>query len=176
MGEPEQKRISNTEQFEALFNYATIGIVVTNNEGKIINFNKFAEKQFGFTREEVLGQTVEVIIPASVHAKHVKYREDYYLKPAVRIMGHGRDLFASKKDGSTFPVEVSLSHYMINNQTFVIAFVVDITVRKNHEEMVMQQKEELERVSTKIKSMNSELEQKIGYCTILLRDVLVDLE
>jgi PAS domain S-box-containing protein len=170
------KQISNIEQFEAFFNYATIGIVVTNDEGRIINFNKFAEKQFEFNKEEVLGKTVELLIPSSVRAKHHQYREDYYREPEVRVMGHGRDLFAKKKDGSTFPVEVSLSHYTINDHTFVIAFVIDITVRKKQEEIVLQQKQELERGTIEIKSMNSELEQKISDRTKMLREALSELE
>ena len=163
------KQISNIEQFEALFNYATIGIVVTNDEGRIINFNKFAEKQFEFTREEVLGETVELLIPPSVHAKHHKYREDYCQEPEGRVMGHGRDLFARKKNGSTFPVEVSLSHYTIGEHTFVIAFVVDITVRKKQEAVVLQQKQELEKGTL-------ELEQKISDRTQMLREALAELE
>ena len=170
------KQISNVEQFEALFNYATIGIVVTNDEGRIINFNKLAEKQFGFTKEEVLGSEVELLIPPSVHKKHHQYREDYYDKPEVRVMGHNRDLFAKKKDGGTFPVEVSLSHYTINEHTFVIAFVIDITVRKKQEEIVLQQKQELERGTIEIKNMNSELEQKISDRTKMLREALAELE
>ena len=170
------KQISNVEQFEALFNYATIGIVVTNDEGRIINFNKLAEKQFGFTKEEVLGSEVELLIPSSVHKKHHQYRKDYYHKPEVRVMGHNRDLFARKKDGSTFPVEVSLSHYTISEHTFVIAFVIDITVRKKQEEIVLQQKQELERGTIEIINMNSELEQKISDRTKMLREALAELE
>lgn len=163
------KQISNIEQFEALFNYATIGIVVTNDEGRIINFNKFAEAQFEFTKEEVLGSEVELLIPSSVHAKHHQYREAYYHKPEVRVMGHGRDLFARKKDGSTFPVEVSLSHYTISEHTFVIAFVIDITVRKKQEAVVLQQKQELEKGTI-------ELEQKVSDRTKMLREALAELE
>ena len=170
------KQISNVEQFEALFNFATIGIVVTNDEGRIINFNKFAEKQFDFTKEEVLGQKVELLIPPSVHAMHQQYRHNYYHLPEVRVMGHGRDLFARKKNGSTFPVEVSLSHYTIGQHTFVIAFVVDITVRKKQEAVVLQQKLELEKGTIEIKSMNSELEQKISDRTKMLREALAELE
>lgn len=178
----EQKQVSKIEQFEALFNYATIGIyatigmVVTNDEGRIISFNNFAEKQFGFTREEVLGKTVELLIPSSAHSNHIKHREDYYHNPEVRAMGHGRHLFAQKKDGSTFPVEVSLSPYTVNEHTVVIAFVIDITVRKKQEETVMRQKQELERVTVEIKSMNSELEQKVGDRTKMLREALTELE
>ncbi len=167
---------NNVQQFEALFNYATIGIVVTSDKGVIINFNKYAEIQFGYTKDQILGKTVEVLLPASVHSRHIKYREDYYQDPQPRIMGHGRDLFAQNKDGNTFPVEVSLSHYVINNQTFIIAFVIDITVRKNHESLEREQKSELERITTEIKKMNTELETKVADRTKMLREALEELE
>ncbi|MCW3087667.1 MAG: domain S-box protein [Sediminibacterium sp.] len=168
--------IDNIHQFEALFNFATIGIVVTNNAGLIINFNKYAEVQFGYSKEEIIGKVVDVLLPTSTHARHVQYREQYYHHPEPRIMGHGRDLFARAKNGSTFPVEVSLSHYLINNETFVIAFVIDITVRKQHEALTMEQTQELERVTAEIKLMNFELEQKVEDRTKMLREALSELE
>lgn len=175
-GEEEDKIISNTEQFEALFDHATIGIILFNNKGEIINFNKLAETQFGYTKEEVLGRKVEILLPQSVHSKHIKYRDGYYNNPQVRAMGHGRDLYASNKSGDTFPVEVSLSHYAIDGQTFVIAFVIDITVRKKQESVVLDQKKELEKVTTEIKKMNTELEQKVEDRTKMLREALTELE
>ncbi|MEJ7682494.1 MAG: histidine kinase dimerization/phospho-acceptor domain-containing protein [Segetibacter sp.] len=119
---------------------------------------------------------IEVLLPPSVHAKHIKYREHYYTNPEPRAMGQGRDLYAQTKDGCTFPVEVSLSHYAINGETFVIAFVVDITVRKKQESVMLEQKQELERITTEIKKMNSELEQKVGDRTKMLREALAELE
>ena len=166
----------NSQQLEALFNFATIGIVVTNDKGQIINFNKFAETQFGYTKEEILGKTVEVLLPESIHKNHVGYRHEYYQHPEPRSMGHGRDLYARNKDGKTFPVEVSLSYYSISAETFVIAFVIDITFRKKQEAVVINQKHELERVAAEIKKMNAELEQKVEGRTKMLREALVDLE
>lgn len=176
MKDPAYISKDNSEQLEALFNFATIGIIVTNDKGEIINFNRFAQAQFGYTKEELLGKTVEVLLPQSVHRVHVQYRHQYYAHPEPRAMGHGRDLYARNKNGETFPVEVSLSHYIINNETFVIAFVIDITVRKKHEAVVLDQKKELERVAMEIKKMNSELEQKVQDRTKMLREALVDLE
>ncbi|MDO9376887.1 MAG: PAS domain-containing sensor histidine kinase [Ferruginibacter sp.] len=170
------KNIDNIHQFEALFNFATIGIVVTNNDGKIVNFNKYAETQFRYTKQEILGHTVDKLLPTSAHARHVKYREEYYDHPEPRIMGHGRDLFAQRKNGETFPVEVSLSHYLINNETFVIAFVIDITVRKNHELNALAQTRELEQVTAEVKSMNADLEKKVEDRTKMLREALSELE
>src|SRR6187455_3168136 len=168
--------IENVHQFEALFNFATIGIVVTNNEGKIINFNKYAETQFGYLKEEILGKVVDVLLPPSTHERHIKYREQYYHHPEPRIMGQERDLFAQNKDGTTFPVEVSLSHFLIKSETYVIAFVIDITVRKMHEANSVKQRQELETVTAEIKSMNQQLEQKVEDRTKMLREALSELE
>lgn len=168
--------IDNIHQFEALFDFATIGIVVTNNEGKIINFNKCAEIQFGYTKAEMIGQVVDKLLPKNAQDRHVQYREEYYEKPEPRVMGHGRDLFATNKEGNTFPVEVSLSHYTINEETFVFAFVIDITVRKANEAIFRGQTKELERVTAEIKLMNFELEQKVEDRTKMLREALSELE
>lgn len=172
----EQIQVSNSEQLEALFNFATIGMIVTNTGGQIIDFNRFAEKLFGYSKPEVLGKKVEVLIPAAVYDDHIRYREEYFSSPQVRAIGHGRDLYAQKKSGTVFPVEVSLSHYCINHQTFVIAFVIDIAVRKKQEEVMLRQKQELERITTEIKAANSELEQKVNDRTKMLREALVELE
>jgi len=168
--------ITLSQQFEALFNHATIGIVITNKEGKIININKYAEMQFGFLKEEVIGQTVDILVPKKIHSVHQKHRENFYRHPEPRKMGEGRDLFAQKKDGTEFPVEISLSNYEINGEIFVIAFVIDITVRKKSEEIVMEQKKELESITVEIMKLNTELEQKVDYRTKMLRETLTELE
>lgn len=164
------------KQFEALFNYATIGIVVTDAQGSIINFNRKAESDFGYTKEEVLGKPVDILLPQSLKSKHEHYRSGFYKHPSPRAMGAGRDLFGLKKDGSVFPVEVSLSNYTIENSIFVIAFVIDITIRKNSEEIQLAQKNELERVSKEVKQLNAGLEKKIEDRTKMLRETLTALE
>lgn len=174
--ELEKLNINNLHQFEALFNFATIGIVVTNEKGEIINFNRFAEEQFGYHKDEVIGKTVEILLPQAIHKKHIHNRQQYVQNPEPRTMGNGRDLFASTKDGKVFPVEVSLSHYTVNDQTFIFAFIIDITIRKNHETVVIQQKEELEKITKEIKKMNSHLEQKVEDRTKMLREALSELE
>lgn len=172
----EDKEVQDSRQFEALFNFATIGIIITDEQGEIVNFNKQAEQLFGFNRKEVLGQKVEILIPAASRTDHVKYRKVFHEQPHPRKMGEGRDLNGLRKDGSTFPVEVSLSYYKIEERTFVLAFVIDITYRKKGELIVLQQKEELQRVTSEIKKLNIELENKVEARTKMLRETLVELE
>lgn len=172
----EDRTIQDSRQFEALFNFATIGIIISNQRGQIVNFNKQAEQLFGFEKTEVLGKAIEILIPAASRSAHVKYRELFNEQPHPRKMGEGRDLNGLRKDGSTFPVEVSLSYYRIEGETFVLAFVVDITYRKKGEVIVLQQKEELQRVTSEIKKLNVELEHKVEARTKMLRETLVELE
>jgi signal transduction histidine kinase len=91
-------------------------------------------------------------------------------------MGHGRDLFAKTRDGGEFPVEVSLSFYNQNNQSYVIAFVVDITARKKSELELVNQKQQLERITEAMKKLNAELETKVEQRTLILREALQELE
>ena len=168
--------ITVSQQFEALFTHASIGIFITNKRGNIININKYAETQFGYSKEELIDKTVDLLVPQKIHAHHHELRENFYKRPGPRRMGEGRDLFAQKKDGTEFPVEVSLSNYEINGEIFVIAFVIDITVRKKNEAMVIDQKEELEMITGQIKKLNTDLEQKVDYRTRMLRETLAELE
>ncbi|TKK70247.1 PAS domain S-box protein [Ilyomonas limi] len=168
-------REANLHQLEALFNYATIGIVVTDAQARIINFNRCAEGQFGYTRDEVLGKKIEILLPEDYRNSHVHYRDVFFGDPHPRRMGEGRDLNARKKDGTEFPVEVSLTYYTAD-QTYVIAFIIDITVRKHSEQIVLEQKEELQRVTKEIRQLNAVLEQKVADRTKMLRETLAALE
>ena len=172
----EPVNLKMVQQFAALFDYATIGIIITGTDGVIINFNHYAERQFGYTKNELVGQLVEVLIPFKYHHKHVHYRDSFNSHPEPRAMGAGRDLYGRKKDGTDFPVEVSLSHYTIGGENFTIAFIIDITVRKQHEAVVLKQKTELENTADKIIRLNSELEEKVEDRTKMLRETLAELE
>ncbi len=85
----------------------------------------------GYTTHELANKEIEILIPQNSKHKHVHDREVFTQKPSHRSMGAMRDLFALRKDGTVFPVEVSLSHYKIGETLFVIAFVIDIAIPKN---------------------------------------------
>ena len=103
-------------------------------------------------------------------------RTDFSKKPANRAMGQNRDLHGRKKDGSELPIEVSLSHYKQDNELYVIAFIVDITKRKEIEANMERQQQELEKVSSEIRKLNADLEAKVEERTIILKEALQQLE
>ena len=165
------------EKFEALFQHASMGILVANARPEIVLANDFLLDQFGYKeQEELIGKKIEDLIPSRYHAKHIKHRDNFIDKPMPRPMGLGKDLFAVKKDGSEFPVEISLSNYMMANESFAIAFVSDITKRKEFEAAINQQQEKLNETNKKVEELNSELEQKVTLRTKELQETLDKLE
>jgi PAS domain S-box-containing protein len=164
------------QQMNALFEHATEGIILTNDKGTIIQLNPASLSLFGYEKEELLGKPIEQLIPHRFQEGHVKHREGFNRQPSNRTMGQGRDLFAKKKDNTEFPVEVSLSFYKQESNFFVIAFVVDITPRKQSERELLDQKTKLGMISDAVIKLNAELEQKVDQRTLILRDALSELE
>lgn len=162
--------------FEALFNYATIGIITVDAEAKIILANPYALFQFGYEGQELIGKPIEVLIPGRFSHGHEHKRDSYIKRPQSRPMGVGLDLFAKRKDGSEFPVEISLSNYKIQDHVYVIAFIIDISVRKENERNIQVEQEERLRIAEELKQLNEQLEQKIEDRTMMLRETLHELE
>lgn len=160
----------------SLFENATEGIILTNNTGKIVMVNPSAEQMFGYDKEELIGKLIETLIPDKYKHHHHELREGFYQKPSNRVMGQNRDLNARKKDGGDMPVEVSLSHYRRDGELFVIAFIVDITRRKEIEEDMLRQKTELEKITNTIRQLNASLEVKVEERTLILKEALQKLE
>ncbi len=113
----------------ALLESVTESIVVTDAAGRIVLVNARTETMFGYARAELIGQPVEVLIPAPLRDRHVAHRGTYMAAPRTRSMGRGLDLAGLKKDGTEFPVEVSLSYIETDEGTRAIAFVTDISER-----------------------------------------------
>jgi len=164
-------------KFEALFEYASIGILVVNHKGDIVLANSFLLSQFGFNESrELIGRKMELLIPQRFRTTHVHDRNEYITNPQRRPMGLGMDLFALKKDGTEFPVEVSLNNYEAGGESFVIAFINDITERKQIENAAIQQKEQLALINQRIEQFNNDLEQQVAQRTSQLQETLSELE
>lgn len=120
--------------FCQLFQTAPDAMITINEQGTIVMINRQTEKLFGYTAAELVDQPIEVLIPASLHAIHKTHVTRYSKAPRVRYMGAGLELEALKKDGSTFPVEISLSPVLTAGNQLFAASVRDITERKKAED------------------------------------------
>lgn len=171
-----QNEITGMHRFGLVFSHATIGIVVTNSQGTIINVNKYVEEQFGYSKEELLGKNVEILVPLGYQSLHVSDPTSFYRHPLSNQEEVGTDLFAVKKDGEQFPIEISLSSYSFDQEAYVIAFIVDITTRKSNEEILLQQNDALEKAKNKAVNLSTQLEQKVNERTRLLQEAVSKLE
>ncbi|WP_424964331.1 ATP-binding protein [Ekhidna sp.] len=150
------------ELLKSLFKSSGEGIMLFNKEGEVVMANPRVTEMFGYDEGEVLGQKVEKFVPKNAQKKHQSYRKEYISHPEPRRMGIGRDLSGLRKDGSTFPLEISLSYMQHNNEKLVVAFVTDISIRKENEKKLEEQRKKLEEYTSeleqKVKARTSELE------------------
>ena len=121
----------------ALLESASQAILSIDKGGRIVLANRRCEEMFGYTREELLGARIEILLPESRRRAHTLDREDFFNRPHIRPMGLGMDLAARRRDGSEFPVEVSLSYVETEEGVFAIAFISDISQRKRLEEQLL---------------------------------------
>jgi PAS domain S-box-containing protein len=163
------------EKFKALFQFATSGILLTNQNGLIMLVNPAASHLFGYAADELLGKPIEILIPKDVSGRHAEHREKFMQNPHPRSMGIGLDLKGLRKDGSQFPVEVSLSPFKSAGNAFIVAFVVDNTYRKNYENSILEQKRELNVLTDALKELNEGLENKVAERTAELEKAKNDL-
>jgi len=177
MSSPELQLTAEKIKFEALFEYASLGILVVNQKGEIILANAFLLSQFGYEHSnEIIGNKIEFLIPKRFHHSHVNVRDKYIDKPERRPMGMGMDLFALKKNGEEFPVEVSLNNYKLGSESFAIAFVSDITKRKEIENATILQKNQLAAINQRVEQFNNDLEKQVALRTTQLQQTLTELE
>jgi PAS domain S-box-containing protein len=148
----ETERAAANERLRAFFEAAPQAMLGVRPNGEIMLVNRQAEQLFGYRREELTGMPLLTLIPERFRAVHGAHQRAFFEDPGVRPMGSGRDLYARRKDGTEFPVEVGLSFADTEEGRFALALVTDITVRKRHEQELAETNRELRRT-------NEELEQ-----------------
>jgi PAS domain S-box-containing protein len=120
--------------FQLIVESSPNAIVLVNKEGKIAYINNQTERLFGYLKAELIGQLVEILIPQRYSDKHAGFRNNFFTSPTVRSMGAGRELFATRKDKTEFPIEIGLNPIVTVDGTLVLASIIDITERKKAEE------------------------------------------
>ncbi len=163
------------EQFQALFQYATNGMILVDQQGKIVRSNPASEELFGYNSTELIGRPIEMLIPARLSRRHQEHRSRYRENPHPRSMGTGLDLYAARKNGTEFPVEVSLSPIRTAEGDFVMAFIVDNTLRKENEQRIIRQNQQLEQLAAALQNLNEGLEEKVRERTQALEKAKNDL-
>ena len=135
------------ERFRLVVEASPNGIVLVNAQGKIVLANDCIEKLFGYQRQELIGQAVELLVPERFRSEHLAHRAGFHAAPVARAMGAGRELFARRKDGTEFPVEIGISPIQSPEGTLVLIVIVDITERKQAEAEARQHREEVAHLS-----------------------------
>ena len=137
----ERKRAE--ERFRQVIEGAPNGMVMVDDKARIALVNAQIEKSFGYSRDELLGQPIEMLVPERFRAAHPEYRNSFIAHPTTRPMGAGRDLYGLRKDGSEFPVEIGLNPIETEQGVMVLGTIVDITERKQAEEKLRRSQEQL---------------------------------
>ena len=148
--------------FNVLFEAVSEGVIVVDNHQKVVSTNTSAEKMFGYKKNELVGQHLNILIPKNYHSGHGAHFKGFIKQNESRQMGKGRDLYGAHKEDSIFPLEVGLSPFEIYGKTFVMALVIDISIRKQQELEVLE--------------LNAQLEKKVKNRTKALSDTVKELK
>ena len=154
----EQQLRTSEAQFRGLLEAAPDGVVVTGRDGRISLVNAQTERLFGYRRDELVGQRVEILVPERYRTLHLNHRAGYLANPHTRPMGAGYDLYGVRRDGTEFPVAVSLSPSQSGQDFLVFVSVRDITAEHEADEQIMSLNRRLEQDNAELAALNNELE------------------
>src|SRR5437588_397074 len=141
----DQRPVAETLLSSSILEAIPDAVAAVNQQGVIIQVNSQTEGLFGYTREELIGQRIEMLVPERHRPNHDQHREQFHKQPTIRRMGSGLDLYGMRRDGSEFPVEISLSPVATGNGLIVLSAIRDITDRKRIEQELRRANEELDK-------------------------------
>jgi|GEM_PF-4018314 len=141
---------------------ASIGILITNEEGRILSCNPFAEGIFGYEDKELLGKIIEILLPEEKRKQHILYRKEYCKNPFPREMGGANNIEGVRKDGSALPVQICISSFYDEGELRIVTFIIDITLKREYQ--------------TKLVKLTMELESRVGQRTRELSTTLSNLK
>ncbi len=153
--EAARTQIRAERRFRELLEVAPDAILEIDAQGRVVLMNAVAEELSGYSRDELLGQSLEIIVPGELRAKHIDHRANYWSHPVTRPMGSGLNLHVQRKDGTRVPVEISLSPVRYDGDLRVTAIIRDITERKRAEQQI---REIQDRLTAELTATNRQLE------------------
>ena len=160
-----RERKQAEQLFSGLLEWAPDAIVIVDAGGRIVRVSAQTERLFGYAREELLGQPVEVLMPRRFHARHAEHRRHYFVDPHVRPMGANLELYGCRKDGVEFPVEISLSPLATAEGMLVSSAIRDISERQQTERRILDSLREKE---TLLKEIHHRVKNNLAVITSLL--------
>ena len=154
------------ETFRQIFQSSVEAIIMVDKDGRILLANPVSEQMFGYAGGDLVGNLIEDLLPEHLRKRHIGYRNSFHANPEPRPMGMGRDLVAKRKNGTEFPVAVSLSYTTIDGDLMVMAFISDVTERKRYEEALKRSEEQLlvyaSELEKKVQSRTEDLNSTIN--------------
>jgi PAS domain S-box-containing protein len=158
-----RQRVQESEAtVRALLETAAQAILAIDGQGRIVLANAAGEKMFGYNRDELMGQAIEKLIPERLRDRHTMHRGSWFLGPSNRQMGAGLELAGLRKDGTEFPVDVSVSYIQSGDGILGVAFVSDVSDRKKNEQALLKYQEQLQRLTASLMSVQEEGNEELA--------------
>jgi len=171
-----ERLIKNDSIADIIFSYSNEGMIISDGFGKIQYANPKALEMFKYEYDELLGKTIEILVPENLRNHHKGNRTNYEQSPSNRFMGAGRHLLGRSKDNSTFPVEISLSPFQFEGQKYILSFIANISKRKEQEDKLNEMVRALDHSSKELHKLNKHLEEKVDERTLELAESIKKLK